>query len=208
MSVQQQKTMDVQMTPDDKKEPVGKRIRDLVYPALDDERRPEIQKKILNNIFNRVAGALPDILEGDLDNFSRQLEHQTRRDPNMKNPLIIEALTNIDPRTGESLFNPIKKIPLPLSVAFTQFSADDVKYLSGYIKLHEAARDVDVSIRVLGLTADESKAGAVGYALPALLIIDGTKSYTEGALENSNLYPDLPPKKEPFDGRGPKSFKL
>lgn len=188
------------MSDNEKKPPVGQRIRAMIEPALEDPRRDEIQLKKLDDIFNKVAAAVPRIVEAEFNDFSYQVEAETQRKPDNRNPMIIDALTSVGPQ-GEALYSPIKKIGLPISTNFTAFAAADIKELPGYIKLHETARDMDVSLKLLGVTAEETK-GASGYGLPAVLIVDASKSYEDGALENSHLYPDLPPRKVDFGRRG------
>lgn len=187
------------MSDNEKKEPVGKRIRALIEPALDDPRRPQIQLQALDEIFNKVAGIMPRALEGEFNNFSRHVENESARKPENRNPTIIEALTRMG-SDGESGYSPIKKFGLPISTTFTNFSASDIKELPGYIKLHETAREMDVAVKLLGVVADEAKASS--YGLPAILVVDGSKSYQDGAMENANLYPDLPPRKTDFGRRG------
>ncbi len=188
------------MSDNDKKPPVGERIRAMIEPALDDPRRNALQLQKLDEIFNKVAAMVPRMLEGEFNEFNRAVENETTRKPDNRNPMIIDALTSMGPQ-GEPLYSPIKKIGLPISTNFTAFAASDIKELPGYVKLHEAARDMDVSLKLLGVTADETKGGS-GYGLPAVLIVDGSKSYQDGALENGHLYPDLPPRKVDFGRRG------
>ncbi len=193
------------MSDNEKKPPLGDRIRALIEPALDDPRRNALQLQKLDEIFNKVAAAVPRMLEGEFNDFATQVERETARKPENRNPMIIDALTTMGPQ-GESLYSPIKKVGLPISTNFTTFAASDIKELPGYIKLHEAARDLDVSLKLLGVTADEAKASS-GYGLPAVLIVDASKSYQDGALENGHLYPDLPPRKVDF-GRRNGDFNL
>ncbi|MDY0008242.1 MAG: hypothetical protein RBS08_00920 [Bdellovibrionales bacterium] len=183
-----------------KPESVGARIRALIEPALEDPRRPELQLKKLDEIFNAMAPRLPKIMEGEINNFENAVKAETDRKPENRNPMIIDALTQIGPN-GESLYSPIKKFGLPISTTFTEFAAADINELPGYIKLHEAARELDVSLKLIGVTAEETK-GSGGLGMPAVLIVDGSKSYTDGALEGARLYPNLPPRKVDFGRRG------
>ena len=57
------------------------------------------------------------------------------------------------------------------------------------------------------MTADESRSVS-GFSLPAILLIDASKTYNEGALEGANLYPNLPPKRVAFDRSEGKDFKF
>lgn len=185
---------------DEQKKPVGDRIRALIEPALDDPRRPELQLKKLDEIFNMVAGNIPRMLEQDFAQFEHHVERETGRNPDNRNPLIIDSLTQVG-RDGEALYTPIKKLGLPISTTFTSFAAADINELPGYIRLHETARDMNVALKLVGIVAEETKGGGLG-GMPPVLIVDGTKSYEEGALENSNLYPNLPPRKVDFGRRG------
>lgn len=188
------------MSEEEKKQPVGERIRAMIEPALDDPRRPELQLQKLDEIFNTIAARIPKILENDFERFDRAVQAETNRKPENRHPMIIDALTSLGP-DGEPLYNPIKKLGLPISTTFTSYAAADINELPGYVKLHEAAREMNVALKLLGVTAEEAKAGG-GYGLPAVLVVDGSKSYEEGALENGNLYPNLPPRRVEFGRRG------
>lgn len=190
---------------EEQKKPIGDRIRALIEPALDDPRRPELQLKKLDTIFNAVAPRLPQMLEAPFRDFSMHVEQETSRRPENRHPMIIEALTQVGP-DGEPMYNPIKKLGLPISTTFTTFAAADINELPGYVRLHEAARDMNVALKLIGVTAEEAKAGS-GLGMPAILVVDATKTYEEGALENANLYPNLPPRKVEFNRSGG-DFKL
>ncbi|MFN7115054.1 MAG: hypothetical protein ACK4PK_11925 [Alphaproteobacteria bacterium] len=187
------------MSEENKKIPVGDRIRAVLEPALDDPRRDAIQLKKLDDIFNTVATRLPKIFENDFDKFNNAVESETRRKPDSRNPMIIDAVTSIGP-DGEPLYSPIRKLGLPISTTFTQFAATDVNNLPGYIRLHETARDMNVALRLIGVTAEESKGGS-GLGGQAILVVDASKSYEDGALENAMLSPQLPPRKVDFGKR-------
>ena len=62
---------------------------------------------------------------------------------------------------------------------------------------------MDVAIKISGLTGEEAERG-----MPAILSINAMKSYEEGAFENYEMYPVLPPKKVEFDKGGSKDFNL
>ncbi|MBI1215722.1 MAG: hypothetical protein GC185_07885 [Alphaproteobacteria bacterium] len=180
--------------PKDKK-PLGQSIRDLINPALDDERRVAIQAKHLDKIFDRLADQLPLILERDFTSFFNHVSNASRNNPDVKNPIIIDALTTMgDPQSGESSYSPIKRLQLPIVTTFTTFSAEDIRNLPGYIKLHEAARKMDVALNLANITAEDAKNG-----MPPILTINTMKSYDDGALENSMFYPNLPPPPVKFD---------
>lgn len=182
------------------KKPLGQSIRALIEPALDDPRRSKLQLEKLDDIFNQLAMIVPCSLEQDFNHFARYVQNASERNPEVKNPIIIDALTS----GGEQGYSPIKKFGLPISTEFTDFSAQDIKELPNYIKLHEIARDLDVALKLMGVTADEAKGGFS----QAILIVDGSKTYDEGALENSSLYPNLPPKPQSFDRKSGKEFKM
>lgn len=182
------------------KKPLGQSIRDMIEPALDDPRRPELQLQKLDHIFNQLAMVVPRALEQEFNNFARYVENASDRNPEVKHPMIIDALT----AGGDQGYSPIKKFGLPISTEFTDFAANDIKELPNYIKLHEVARDLDVALKLLGVTADEAKGGFS----QAILVVDGSKTYAEGALENSTLYPNLPPKPQNFDRKSGKEFKM
>ena len=143
---------------DDNVQPIGQRIRNLIEPALDDPRRPALQLQKLDHIFNQLAAIVPRQIEQEFTHFSRYVEKAAERDPEIKHPMIIEALT-VAGQDGESSYNPIKKYGLPISTTFTDFASADIKDLPGYIKLHETARDLDISLKLMGVTAEESRGG-------------------------------------------------
>lgn len=188
------------------KKPFGERLRDVINPALDDDRRSDIQKKILDDAFAKVTDYFEDAMEAKFSHFFNHVARAEAKNPRSKNPLIIDALTATK-EDGEPKYSPIMRLPLPICTAYTTFSADDIKDLPSYIRLHEKARDMDVSLKVTNLTADESKSPS-GFQMPAVLIIDATKTYAEGAMENSMLYPNLKPKKAEFDGKSRGQFDL
>jgi hypothetical protein len=174
---------------DKEKEPLGKRIRDLINPALDDTRREAIQAKHLDQIFERLSAQLPMILEREFSSFFNHVARSSRDNPDVKNPIIIDALTVMgDPQSGESSYSPIKRLQIPIVTTFTTFSAEDIRELPGYIKLHEAARALDISLKLANITPEDARNG-----MPPILTIDATKTYADGALENSMYYPNLPP---------------
>ena len=88
---------------DEQKKPVGDRIRALIEPALDDPRRPELQLKKLDEIFNMVSASMPRMLEQDFAQFEHHVERETGRKPENRNPLIIDSLTQVG-RDGEALY--------------------------------------------------------------------------------------------------------
>ncbi|MCE9506713.1 MAG: hypothetical protein K8R48_00140 [Alphaproteobacteria bacterium] len=183
------------------KKPLGDKIRDLINPALEDERKNAIQLKILDEIFEEITQVFPKIMEqnySDIFNKAAQINN-----PADKNNFIIKTIT-LQGSKGRKEYSPTLPLGLPIVTAFTSFSAEDIKTLPGYVKLHLAARTHNVALKITGLTADESKGGG-----GAALIIDGMKTYEQGAMENYNLYPNLPEKPPvPFDAQGPGKFRL
>lgn len=184
------------------KKPAGENLRDLVNPAFEDERREKIQADILDKAFESIAENFEGPLTHKIRTFFNYVAQQTEKRPRVRTPMVLEALSRIDPSTGQPAFSPFMILPIPVVAPMAAFTADTVKSLPGYIKLHEKARELDVSIRIHGLLADEVRGNISSYLNPPLLIIDATKSYEEGALENGNLYPDLPEKKLEFKREG------
>lgn len=189
------------------KAPLGQRIRDFINPALEDTRKPKIQNDILDEVFGTLADAMEARMEKGFTAIFNRVTERSKRRPSLANPMIIEDLTRFDPMAGDAKYSPIWRVPMPIALSFTSFQAAEIKELPNYIRLHEKARDMDVAIKIIGLTADESKA-SLGISVPAMFIVDASKSYDDGALENSNLYPDLPPKRAKFDKDGGHEFKF
>lgn len=176
------------------KKPLGDRIRDLINPALEDERRREIQLKILDDLFLEVAQMFPSLMEQSFSAFFN--EAAQKKSLADKNAFVIKYIT-----TGSKdrkSYSPLLQLGLPVITGFTNFSAEDIKNLPGYIKLHVTARTHNVALKIKGLTAEEAKSDN-----PAI-IVDGMKTYEQGAMENYQLYPNLPPESQkPFDSKGP-----
>jgi hypothetical protein len=183
------------------KQPLGDKIRDLINPALADERAPEIQLKILDKNFDAIAKQFLEIME---DRLSDTFNDAARfNDPKIKNEFIITSLT-FAPK-GQPKYSPALALPLMISTAFTNFTAEEVNKLEGYIKLHMVAREENVALKLVNLLGEESKGS--GNHQP-VLIIDGSKTYEQGAAENYQLYPNLPPQVVKFDSKKPGSFDL
>lgn len=183
-----------------RKKPLGNRIRDLINPALEDDRCKQIQLDILDRYFQQVVIQFPGIMEKQFKLIFNQASSLPSQD---KNPFVVSKLTSVDSRTGETPYSPIMPLGVQICPDFTSFSADDIKALPAYINLHEVARAENVAIKLVGLTADEVKSG-----LQARLIIDGSKTYEQGAMENALLYPNLPPLPPAFDRDTPKHFRF
>ncbi len=189
----------------DNEKPLGQRIRDLINPALEDSRRESIQADILNKAFGHACFMLPQVLEHEFSEVFNEAARVSHKEPDKKNPFLIDALTARTAQ-GEEKYSPTKRMQLSISLAFTTFTAEEVKELPNYIRLHELARDMDVAIRVYGLLAEEK--GGSPYNNPPVLILDASKTYEEGAMENANFYPNLPPKQVPFDKKAANEFKF
>ena len=189
---------------DDKpKKPLGQNLRDLINPALEDSRKPKLQLDKLDLIFTKFAEILPTKLEEEFRFFASHVDSVEKRAPEKKTPVVIDAITASDGKGGSS-YEAVKKFQLPISTTFTEFSAQDIKDLPGYVKLHEMARDLDIAIKLVGVTQDETKGNI--YSQP-LLILDISKSYQEGAMESPTLYPNLPTRPARFERR-PGQFDL
>ncbi len=186
------------------KQALGKNIRDLINPALDDDRRMDIQKKSLDRAFAMYLPFIPQKLEQDFKKIFNHVAKIEEKKPEAKNPVIIDALTSAANEDG-GLYNPILKLPLQIATGFTEFTAADINNLPSYIKLHEIARELDVAVSIRGLLAEDVKSS--GGLLPPILIIDASKSYEQGAIGNT-LYPNLPEPKAKFDPKQGKSFDL
>ena len=187
--------------------PLGDRVRDFVFPALEDERRPEVQAALLNDIFNGVAGIIDKKIEEAFQRVAKQADAVEKSHPDQRNIYIIEQLTKVDPRTGAPLYSPILRVNLPINVAHTTFTADDIKDMPGYIALHEKARAINVALKLHGVAAEENKTPSPFPPSP-MLIVDAVKTYEEGAFENAMFYPNLPPPPVKFDTQAPGKFKF
>lgn len=181
------------------KAPLGQRLRDLINPALEDERAKPLQSEIVSNLFGQIADNVPKMFEKELTHF---FNHVSSAPEKKKTPIIVNALTVAQGQEGEPAFNPIKKLQLPVSTSFTSFSAEDIRDMPGWIKLHEVCRDMDIAVKLMALTTEESK----GSMMPPLLILDASKSYNEGALENAQLYPQLKDKPVEFNKKSGQEF--
>lgn len=183
------------------RETTGESIRDVINPALSDDRKQKFQLDMLDKVFESWAEDLPFILQDNLRNlFNHLSDRDTEEQQNAK---LIVLLT-------KGQYSPQMDFKIPMAgLLYTDFSPQDICSLPGYIKLHQAALEHDVALRLTGLTGEEVRATR-GHQ-PAFLTIDAGKSYDQGASENSALTPQLPePTEAPetpkgFD-RSPKTF--
>lgn len=178
---------------DDQPKSLGDRFRAMIEPALNDERRKAVQLEILDNIFTRFAAQLESQLESSLEEAFKRVAAYERQRPADRNPYIVRQLTETD-QNGDAKLPAVLRRQFPICGTFLELAAQDITELPGYIALHEKARDMNVALHLSGLTMDETKTPN-GYPMPVLLIIDLGKTYEEGAIQNAQLYPNLPPKK-------------
>lgn len=179
--------------------PLGDKLRNLIQPALDDSRRQATQLEMLDDVFKGLAQKFEPILTrslGDVFNQASRIENNNGDDA--RNMFIIKQLT--DP---EGL-SPMIRMGLPIATGFIEFSPQDIKELPGYIALHEKARELNVALKLVNITMDETK--SPNGPQPAMLIVDMSKSYEEGAMENASLYPQLTARKPQFDRRASDGF--
>ncbi len=160
--------------------PVGDSIRDIINPALADERKQQIQMDILDQIFGDMAEDLPACLKENLTGLFNEVAYAEWDDTNRT---VLTLLTLTD-QQGQPMYSPVIEIGLPIVTQFTDFFADDIRNLPGYIKFHEAARDANVAVRLSGLLKEDSGAPKI--------TIDCSKTYEQGAMENASIYPNLP----------------
>lgn len=183
---------------DDPQPSSGSRLRDIINPALEDSRKKQIQLELLDNFFEHIAEQIPGGVEGSLRKIFNKASRLPEED---RNAFIIEQMTLTD-QMGNPYYTPVIPFGLPVTTGFTEYTAMDIKELPGYIRLHEAARDADVAVSLKYLLADEVKIFG-GMGPPPRVVIDASKSYEEGAVENGDIYPQLP-EREPPDPSAPK----
>ena len=180
----------------DNNKPVGDSIREIINPALNDERKQAIQLDILDHIFSNTAQRFPDFVGENLMGLFNKVSH-LKDDPAALNARVINLLTQTDGQ-GRPQYSPIITLGLPI---VTDFTTNDIRELPGYIKLHEAARAANVAISVTGLLKEE-KGGP-----PPRVTINCGKTYEQGAMENSAMYPNLPePPPRVIDPKKPKDI--
>jgi hypothetical protein len=176
------------MATQDNKKPLGQSIRDLINPALNDSRKEDLQAKYVNQVFEDLVLQLPTFIEGE---FTALFNKVANKKESVRNEIIIDAMTAAKPDSSEAEYNPIKTIYLPVSTDFTNFNAVAIREMPGYIKLHEWARDQDVAIKIVGLVKKDDRDD---YAQAPSLVINLTKTYSQGAVEDAYMYPNLPEK--------------
>lgn len=199
--------------------PTAEQFREMFSEALEDPRKPEIQLKYLDQVFEQEAKYLQQDVEDSLAEIYEQLsglkrdpyfEEYAHEDPKFVgkwNQKVFNAVARKSPDERNEAFivgltngsiDPVFNIRLKVNPAFTDFSdigiedLPSVTELPGYIKLHEAARAMDVGIAVVGLTGGE------GAGQPAL-IIDLKKTYEQGVLIRGGLNPPVQPEPEEED---------
>ncbi len=173
--------------PDDTNKPIGDRIRDIINPAMADARRKKIQLDYLDGQFAIYEQNIAMILEEAFAKFSNKVALAERKGDDVRLRFIINALM-IVPDNAPPEYMPILQYNLPIVNAFTDFTAEEVKKLPNYIKLHLRARELNVALDFTGLLAGE---GRMGPPQP-VVTIDALRTYEQGALDNAELYPNLP----------------
>ena len=144
-------------------EPLGKRLRDFITPALEDTRAKDVQSEYVSGVFETISRQMVDMFESEFTDYFNFVTRNTKARPETKNPMIVNSLIAItDQRKGEADFSPIKRLHLPISTAFTDFSATEIKEMPGWIKLHEVAR---VDFLQLGIAGDEERVGMLPVSL-------------------------------------------
>lgn len=181
--------------------PLGDKLRNLIQPALEDSRRQATQLAVLNDIFQELSGHFEQFLtQRFADVFNRAASKERSGGESARNMFMIEQLTDLK---GTSTF---LRMDLPIATAFLEFEAQDIKELPGYIALHEKARELNVALKLVNVTIDEVK--SPNGPQPAMLLVDLNKSYEDGAMENSTLYPQLPEQNIPFNRTTGKGFNF
>lgn len=152
---------------------VAKVMRDFARAALEDPRKQQADLDILDGMLSyRASELFTDVLRCTGRMYSDALAVM----PGERNMLINKALV-------DKTFNPVIAQGININTAFTDFYGFQIKELPGYIKLHEAAKAMDVAINVAGLTAEEKRAGV------PRIVINVLKSYEEGEEDTKYGYP-------------------
>lgn len=181
--------------------PLGDRLRNLINPAMEDARRHPTQLQMADKIFDQLATRLESVLNRALGNvFNQAATIERNNGEDARNMFIIEQLTD------HQGLDPFIRMGLPIATGFIEFTARDITELPGYIKLHEKARELNVALKLANITMDETK--SPNGPQQAVLIVDMSKSYEQGAMENASLYPQLPPVAAKFDRRSGNGFKF
>ena len=181
--------------------PLGKKIRDLVNGALKDNRKEQIQLDLLDKAFAQITIVLPKVLDKDFKQLDRHVRNRAADDEAKANLIIITAITTAAPNEEvDSPYSPVRRIQIPVSTSFTEFTAQQIRDLPNYIKMHEMAREFDIAISVGGLVdGDEGRGGQ------PMVSVNAMKTYDQGA---DFMYPILPPRKVKFDKDSSKDFTL
>jgi hypothetical protein len=181
--------------------PTAEQFREMWSEALEDQRKPEIQMDVLNDVFEQAAAMFPEMVDKGLAEIYEELSGE-QRDPffdqyaqenpkivAMRNRDVFNAVVLRDPADRNEDFivgltvgtiDPVIRIGLAINPQVADFSdiiimgEPNITELPGYIKLHEAARDKNVGIAVVGLKRGE------GREQQPLIIIDLSKDYNDG----------------------------
>lgn len=189
------------MPPSNNNLPLGDRLRALIEPALEDSRRQQTQLDALDKIFAGLAPRFEALLNRTLGSIFNQAAAAERNDGEAGRNMFM-----IDRMTDHEGLSPVVRMNLPINTGFLELSPQEITNLPGYIALHEKARELNVALKLINVTADETK--SPHGPQPAMLLVDLTKTYNEGAMENASLYPQLPEAKARFDKTSKGDFKF
>ncbi len=108
--------------------PLGRKIRDLVNTALKDSRKEQIQLDLLDKAFGQVTIVLRKTLEKDFSQLDRHVKSRAADNPDKAALIIITAVTTSAPNEEvDSPYSPVRRIQIPVSTAFTEFSAQQIR---------------------------------------------------------------------------------
>lgn len=184
--------------------PYGDRLREVIEQALGDERAKDVQLDLLDKAFEKVADNFDPIVHRVCARFFNDVARMKERAPQNLNPFVVDLLTAFEGNGPK--FDTNVRVQLPINNTFLDLSPQEIKELPSYIRLHEKAREHNISLNLMNVTADEVRNSP--FPQPAMLMIDFNKSYASGAIANASLYPDLPPVKIPFDRKAGGDFNL
>lgn len=150
--------------------PLGQKIRDRVNAALADTRRDKIQLELLDKAFEDISKLVPQLFNKEFQQLERHIKIAAPNNPEKEALIIITAVTTTAKNDDiDSPYSPIRTIRVPVSTSFTQFTAQQIRELPGYIKLHEAARELDVALNLGGLMdGDEGRSGVPSVTVNAM----------------------------------------